>query len=309
MTDALGTWCRDAGVQVTTSERESRFVTDENAVRTPTIRDCRRVDDSLVVVTDEPAIRDPVGVVQQSERNVVRIGPDGDVEWVVDVCEAHRVDAVSYSHERIHAIGDRLVTAADTGHFFELDTDTGAIIDHWPESAFRIGGESIEMPYPVEHVARVGAVTVLAANSYSDAGGRIAGFDEDGTNRWERSFDTDVEGLTTDDDRGTVARAGAPETVIDAETGAFLTDVGGRWHEIEYPAARTATGDGYHVVVANGTDDTAVVYGFEDDGERRWTVPVDRNVYALNVDGDRVTAVHSRARNTVVDAETGDRLD
>lgn len=167
---------------------DGRVACDDDEVHTPKIHHRVALDGGIFVMTDEGATADVT--VPRRERNLLRIEPTCEVGWVVEVSEPHASEGEGYEHDRFHVLRDRLVTAADTDRFFEVDPESGAIEHSWPSTSFRLRGRRVDFSHPVAYALAADGVTVVVTWSGGDDPTRrskthVYGFDEDGERLWE----------------------------------------------------------------------------------------------------------------------------
>lgn len=160
------------------------------AIKTPKIHHRVALDGGVFVMTDEGETADVA--VPRRERNLLRIEPTCEAGWVVEVSEPHASEGEGYEHDRFHVLRDRLVTEADTGRFFEVDPESGAIEHSWPSTSFRLRGRRVDFDHEVANAIDADGVTVVVTWANGDDRTRrsksyVYGFDEDGEKLWEET--------------------------------------------------------------------------------------------------------------------------
>ena len=128
---------------------------------------------------DEDGAADPTFEVDDQTRDLVAVTPDCDIDWIVEATPSALTE--ENRHRTVEFLSGRVLTKPlSKTHFFEVDGDTGEVVDHWPNTEFVVDGQRYEFDSAVTDFRSFEDRTLL-----NTAEGRIYGFDSDGNLLWE----------------------------------------------------------------------------------------------------------------------------
>jgi len=168
------------------------------------------LDDGVVLVlrpdTEEEVTTTPDFPPPPAHRNVVHLGPDGDVEWTIDPLPG--VGTTDYRHEVLWMVGNRLLTlpSLDEVGFVEVNPATGAVLDTWARTEFKVDDVVVSFgDERVQYVVWYDETYVVQTTSFPEYTDDdewqkyyLYGIDGDGTQRWRS--DTRPWGIRKTDD-------------------------------------------------------------------------------------------------------------
>ncbi|WP_164471641.1 hypothetical protein [Halosimplex salinum] len=201
---------------------------DGETLRLPNVDYYLSVDSSLVLeLTDDAVDAEPDVPLPSASRNVAKVDPHCRVDWFVqEPDERDRRGVDEFAHTDVRALGDRVITRGTNDRYFEIDLETGAIADSWPNDAFVVGGTRVEFEHAVERFELVDGVRVVVTGS-DDEGADVYGFDGSGTELWRRSdpYEWHVRELDGDVQLyDEVSMGMRPSIRVDPRTGAEAAD-------------------------------------------------------------------------------------
>jgi len=164
-----------------------------------------RFDDVTVYVLETwgEQLDDPDFEIDDQSRNLVAITDAGNVRWVVESVDGTTTGGIY--HEDLYKLNDRLVSKANTGRFYEIDPETGVILDSWPQDEFKIADEVFEFDRPVGNVEVYDGVYIVKAGHHLfgiDESGGLRWKRDDGDTNWRLELDEGGVSLVTAEDRG-----------------------------------------------------------------------------------------------------------
>ncbi|PSP32493.1 hypothetical protein BRC64_06660 [Halobacteriales archaeon QH_10_67_22] len=106
---------------------------------------------------------DPDFEIPDWNRNVIGIGPDCEVDWFVE--EPGDAMAPEDYHASLWTVSDRVLTqTVKANRMFELDGETGAILDHWPEDVFVVDGVHHDFVGEINNIMQLQKKTLVDAD-------------------------------------------------------------------------------------------------------------------------------------------------
>ena len=139
----------------------------------------------VAIRMEKDGAADPTFEVDNPTRDLVAITPDCRVDWIVK--ETPSLLETDKRHRVIVPVHDRLLTrTAQGGHFFEVDPETGDVVDDWKASEFVINGKSHQLGSRATIISAVRNKTIVNTKN-----GALFGFDADGTHLWTYHDDFD----------------------------------------------------------------------------------------------------------------------
>ncbi|WP_157525856.1 hypothetical protein [Halorientalis sp. IM1011] len=167
-------------------ENEGEISGDEHSIRLP--RRCKLLetfDDRLLVLVypESNEITDP-DIEVPEDRNVVAITPDCTHAWTV---ESLRDPDTEQYYRRSYLLGSRVILRSKTGHFYEIDPETGERLADWPETEFQFADRTVSFA-----PAEVGPPEWYDGKIiFRTSDSMMYGFEPDGTKLWERETEAD----------------------------------------------------------------------------------------------------------------------
>jgi len=122
---------------------------------------------------------DPDFDIDDPTRNLVAIDESDSIRWIVEAIDPPS-DTNEPHHEKLYNLDGRVISKTNTGQFYEIDTNTGAIVDSWAETEFTVADEVLEFDGPLYQIEFYNGVYVI------QRGGDLYGIDESGTVIWKR---------------------------------------------------------------------------------------------------------------------------
>jgi len=183
----------------------------------------------LVLWPDHDGQSDPDFPLPDGTRNVVAVGSNCGHEWTVEAvpsAEYHWNGSSVDRHDTLWNVHGRLITKTlHTDRFFELDLETGTVLDQWAGNEYRAGGETHEFEGEVTDLTVFGSVVAVTVEQQV-----VYGFDADGRQLWRR--DDGRTWRVGEDENGPIlfndpGRGPNAKFVLDPETGALVEHVFG----------------------------------------------------------------------------------
>lgn len=139
----------------------------------------------LLLWPDHDSQTDPDFSLPDGTRNVVAVAPDCTHEWTVEAVPSaeYRWSGSSVDrHDELWNVHGRLVTKTlHSDRFFELDPETGAVLDQWARNEYKAGGKTHEFEGEVTDLVVFGPVVVVNIEQQV-----VYGFDAEGRQLWRR---------------------------------------------------------------------------------------------------------------------------
>lgn len=121
-------------------------------------------------------------------QNLVRVSKEPILDWIVSI---EGETSSSTHHQQLFFVSDsRIITLANRNrrkYFHEVDPETGAIVDTWPRTQFKIGGKTITFESPVNRVDS------HQRRTFIETSGGFHSFSADGTRSWFRRLNKGTE--------------------------------------------------------------------------------------------------------------------
>jgi len=126
------------GVEIELSRRDGYVTCGETRLQLPREGGAYVIDDQRVVMclrVNSAGAADPDFELPERGRNVFSFTPECELEWFVE--EPGDAMTPEDYHASLWTVADRVLTqTVEANRMFELDGETGAILDHWPEDVF-----------------------------------------------------------------------------------------------------------------------------------------------------------------------------
>jgi hypothetical protein len=151
------------GVEIELSRRDGYVTCGETRLQLPREGGAYVIDDQRVVMclrVNSAGAADPDFELPERGRNVFSFTPECELEWFVE--EPGDAMAPEDYHASLWTVADRVLTqTVEANRMFELDGETGAILDHWPEDVFVVDGVHHDLVGEINNIMQLQKKTLV----------------------------------------------------------------------------------------------------------------------------------------------------
>lgn len=124
---------------------------------------------------------DATFALESEARNVLGFAGGGH-EWTIEAPPDDGDDVEYEGYDRLFHVFDRLLCLNVNGTLYDVDPDTGSLLESWPSNKFPLPGDTVDLGGEVQQVHQDGdRVYVRCRSGETD----LLAFDSTGTKLWE----------------------------------------------------------------------------------------------------------------------------